>query len=309
MSGIPRALLEDAYGIAIIPNVVKGSFIVGASFGNGVLLIRDENGNWMAPVFVSLTGGNVGWQVGVQATDVILVFKTRKSIDGILAGKFTLGADAAIAAGPVGRKAAAATDGRLQAEIYSYSRARGLFAGVSIDGSAIQLDHLANATYYRSPGPGQPLLVPPSAVQLVEEVAAYSLTQPTQSSQFASPARIQVHPSQAAMVPGQSATGQPGALRKQLASTSPNLYKLLDGQWQSYLALPSQVFGDNEHPAVDSLRQCLARFDMVAGDPQYRGLAWRPEFQSTHALLQLYVGALSDERPRLQLPPPPGAGP
>ena len=94
--------------------------------GRGVLFLRDANGAWHAPVFIALTGGNVGWQVGVQSSDIILVFKTAKSVQGIVSGKLTLGADAAAAAGPVGRQAAAATDGRLQAEIYSYSRSRGI---------------------------------------------------------------------------------------------------------------------------------------------------------------------------------------
>ena len=114
-------------------------------------MVRDEQGAWQAPQFVSLTGGSVGWQAGVQATDVILVFKTQKSIQGLMEGKFTLGVDAAAAAGPVGREATAATDATLKAEIYSYSRSRGLFAGVSLDGSALQIEYEANQSYYRAP--------------------------------------------------------------------------------------------------------------------------------------------------------------
>jgi lipid-binding SYLF domain-containing protein len=174
LAGIPQSMLADAHGIAIIPKVLKGSFVIGARHGRGVLLIRNDQGFWHAPVFISLTGGNIGWQIGVQSTDVILVFKTRKSVEGILAGKFTLGADATAAAGPIGRQAAAATDMTLQAEIYSYSRSRGLFAGVSFDGSVMSVDRMATGAYYRSPGPGQPAIVPDSALRLTQSVATYA---------------------------------------------------------------------------------------------------------------------------------------
>ena len=104
---IPQSLLSGAQGVAVIPNVIKGGFIIGARYGAGVLVIRDNNGHWQAPVFITLTGGNVGFQAGVQATDVVLVFKTRQSVQRILGGKFTLGADAAAAAGPLIRVSAA----------------------------------------------------------------------------------------------------------------------------------------------------------------------------------------------------------
>ena len=103
-------------------------------------------------MFITLTGGNVGWQIGVQSSDIILVLKSQRSVNSILAGRLTLGADAAAAAGPVGRQTAMATDGQLRAEIYSYSRGRrGLFAGVSIDGSVVRVDRLATGEYYRRP--------------------------------------------------------------------------------------------------------------------------------------------------------------
>jgi len=116
-----------------------------------VLLVREPSG-WSNPVFVTLTGGSIGWQAGAQATDVILIFQTRKGVNNILQGrnKFTLGADAAIAAGPVGRQAEAATDLQLKSEILSYSRSRGLFAGAAIEGSALRIDWKANSTYYRT---------------------------------------------------------------------------------------------------------------------------------------------------------------
>lgn len=152
---IPPALLSDAQGVAIIPRVVKGGFIVGGRLGHGLIYSKNADGTWTGPVFVTLGGASVGFQAGLQSTDVILVFKSKKSLDRILMGKnkLTLGADAAVAAGPIGRKAEAATDGRLQAEILSYSRSRGLFAGVSLEGAGIVYDDDANQSYARSARP------------------------------------------------------------------------------------------------------------------------------------------------------------
>jgi len=150
--GIPPALLKNAQGIAIIPGVIKVGLIIGGRHGSGVLSIRDENGNWTNPSFITITGGSIGWQIGAKSTDIILVFKTRKSISNIMKGQFTLGADVAIAAGPVGRSAEAATDTQLKAEIYSYSRSRGLFAGVSLEGAALSIDDKANAEFYKKEG-------------------------------------------------------------------------------------------------------------------------------------------------------------
>lgn len=146
--GIPPALLSDAYGIAVVPGVIKVGFIIGGRHGSGILMVREKEGGWSSPSFVSITGGSIGWQIGAQSTDVILVFKSSKSIEGIKKGKFTLGADASVAAGPVGRRVEAATDVKLGAEIYSYSRSRGLFAGVSLEGAALQIDDDANAAFY-----------------------------------------------------------------------------------------------------------------------------------------------------------------
>jgi lipid-binding SYLF domain-containing protein len=146
---IPPALLRDAQGLAIIPGVIKAGLVIGGRHGRGVLITRAPDGSWMRPEFITLSGGSIGWQIGVQSTDVILVFKTRRGLDRIRNGKLTLGADVAIAAGPVGRQAEADTDGRLQAEIYSYSRSRGLFAGLSLEGGVLLLDPMATAAYYR----------------------------------------------------------------------------------------------------------------------------------------------------------------
>lgn len=145
---IPEFLLQDAAGIAIIPGIVKVGFIVGGEYGKGVLLLQDQNGGWSNPIFITLSGGSIGWQLGAQSADFILVFKTKRSVDGVLSGDFTLGVDVAAAAGPLGRRARASTDMQLKAEIYSYSRSRGFFAGLSLDGAVLQIDDDANAAFY-----------------------------------------------------------------------------------------------------------------------------------------------------------------
>ncbi len=145
---VPTRLLERAYGIAVVPDVTKIAFFFGGRRGNGVLVARDPNGHFSDPIFVNLTGGSFGFQWGVTSTDVILVFTTKRSIDRIASGQLTLGADASVAAGPVGRTASAGTDPTLSAEVYSYSRSRGLFAGVALDGSALTIDNDADARFY-----------------------------------------------------------------------------------------------------------------------------------------------------------------
>ncbi len=146
---IPDLLLDRAFGIAIVPEVKKGAFGLGFRGGKGVLLVRDKAGRFSNPVFISLAGGSFGWQIGVQSTDLVLVFTTRSGVEGITDGKLTLGADASVAAGPVGRSASAATDATFTgAEIYSYSRSSGIFAGVALDGTVISIDRKANAEFY-----------------------------------------------------------------------------------------------------------------------------------------------------------------
>jgi lipid-binding SYLF domain-containing protein len=145
---VPEYLLQDAAGIAIIPGVVKVGFIVGGEYGKGLLLLHNEDGGWSNPVFITLSGGSIGWQLGAQSADFILVFKTARSVDSILSDNLTLGVDVAAAAGPLGRRARASTDMQLKAEIYSYSRSRGFFAGLSLDGALIQIDDEANASFY-----------------------------------------------------------------------------------------------------------------------------------------------------------------
>jgi lipid-binding SYLF domain-containing protein len=149
---IPGWLLERAHAVAVVPNVIKVGLGIGGRRGKGVLVVRRDSGAWSNPVFVNLTGGSFGFQVGVQSTDVVLVFTSRQSIEGIVGGKVTLGADASVAAGPVGRQSSAATDVGLTAQVYSYSRASGLFAGVALDGSALTIDHRSNELFYGRPG-------------------------------------------------------------------------------------------------------------------------------------------------------------
>jgi lipid-binding SYLF domain-containing protein len=149
---IPDRLLERAYGIAVIPALTKVAFFAGGAYGKGVLVVREPNGTFSSPVFISMAGGSFGWQWGVQQTDIVLVFTSAKGVEGINGGKLTLGADASVAAGPVGRNASAATDPTFKAEVYSYSRSKGIFAGIALDGTVININDDANAEFYKKPG-------------------------------------------------------------------------------------------------------------------------------------------------------------
>ena len=145
---IPDKLLDEARAILVVPDTIKAGLVLGGRRGHGLMSVKGTDGAWSNPVFVTLTGGSVGFQAGVQSADVVLVFRNDRSLDDVVNGKFTLGADAGVAAGPVGRSAAAATDGQLKAEIWSWSRARGLFAGVALDGAVLSIDNGANRTAY-----------------------------------------------------------------------------------------------------------------------------------------------------------------
>jgi lipid-binding SYLF domain-containing protein len=145
---IPTWLLQRAYGIVVVPHVIKGAFMIGGRGGRGVMAVRNDDGTWSNPVFVTLAGVNFGLQWGVQSTDMILVLMSRNSVEGIAGGKVTLGADASVAAGPIGRSAAATTDATFKAQVLSYSRNEGVFAGVAIDGSVISIDDGSNERAY-----------------------------------------------------------------------------------------------------------------------------------------------------------------
>jgi lipid-binding SYLF domain-containing protein len=176
---LPDTLLAHAYGIAVIPDVTKIAFIFGGRHGNGVLAVRDKlTSPWSNPVFVSLTGGSWGLQAGAQSSDIILVFTTKTGVEGIAGGKLTLGADASVATGPVGRQGSAATDMNFNAEIYSYARTRGLFGGIALDGSVISIDRKANALFYHKSGvtaseifSGQAPAPPDTAQRFLERLA------------------------------------------------------------------------------------------------------------------------------------------
>jgi lipid-binding SYLF domain-containing protein len=148
---IPNRLLERAYGIAIFPGLLKAAFFVGGRHGDGVFIMRDKDGRFTSPFFISMTGASFGFQFGGQKEDIVLVFTTRRGVEGVTGGKVTLGGDASVAVGPVGRDASASTDVGL-AEVYSYSRAKGLFAGLALDGSVITVDSGSNAAFYKKHG-------------------------------------------------------------------------------------------------------------------------------------------------------------
>lgn len=153
-SAIPDKLFDDARAIVVVPDTIKAGLLVGGRRGHGVMAVKTAEGTWSNPSFIKLTGGSIGLQAGVQSSDVVLVFRSDRGLDSIVNGKFTLGADAGVAAGPLGRNAATATDGELKAEIWSWSRARGLFAGVALDGAVLSIDYPANeATYGRDVTP------------------------------------------------------------------------------------------------------------------------------------------------------------
>lgn len=152
--GIPTSLMQEAQAIMIFPNVIRAGFMVGVRRGHGVVMVRDAQGAWGLPVLVSITGGNFGAQAGLQASDLVLMFRTRRGVDSIMQGRqLTLGGDASVSAGPVGRNLAAATDTSFRTEILSWSRSRGLFAGVAVDGSVVRIDHSGNSSLYGSPAP------------------------------------------------------------------------------------------------------------------------------------------------------------
>ncbi len=179
----PPILLRNAQAIAIIPGIIKAGFIAGGRYGWGVVMSRQDDGSWSNPVFVTLAGGSFGFQVGVQSIDAIMVFKTRQSVERLSRGKITLGADAAAAAGPVGRSMSAGTDLRLEAEVYTYSRSRGLFAGVSLVGSGLQIDYEATDKFYGLSGLTAGEVFAGSRIDKVPPVAAHLIQVLTRHTQ------------------------------------------------------------------------------------------------------------------------------
>ncbi|WP_460730572.1 lipid-binding SYLF domain-containing protein [Lysobacter rhizosphaerae] len=147
-SAIPDKLFDEARAIVVVPDALKVGLVLGGRRGHGVVSIKNPDGSWSNPSFVKLTGGSIGLQAGVQSSDIVLVFRGERGLDSIVNGKVTIGADAGAAAGPVGRNAATLTDGQLKAEIWSWSRARGLFAGIALDGAVLSIDDASNQLAY-----------------------------------------------------------------------------------------------------------------------------------------------------------------
>lgn len=145
---IPSELLAVTQGIIIVPKLINAGFVVGGKRGKGVAMVKKADGTWSNPVFVTITGGSIGAQIGVQSVDLVLVFRHSKSLTDIKKSSFTLGGDLSVAAGPVGRSSTASTDYKLEAEVYSYSRSKGLFAGISLNGASLAVDAAANTSFY-----------------------------------------------------------------------------------------------------------------------------------------------------------------
>ena len=147
-SSMPHILFRKAKAIAIIPSSYKIGFILGGRYGEGVICVKGDDGKWSNPVFLTLKGGSIGFQAGVQVADIVLVFKSRKSIEGLINSRFTLGLDGSIAVGPLGREVGANTDVSFRSEVYSYSISQGLFLGVSLSGAVLEIDKKANSRFY-----------------------------------------------------------------------------------------------------------------------------------------------------------------
>ena len=175
---IPQELLESAKCIAIIPGEKKAAFVVGGSYGKGIATCRTVRG-WSSPLFIALGGGSVGFQIGGSSTDIVMVFMNEKGLHSLLSDKFKIGVDATAAAGPVGRHAAADTDAKMNAEILTYSRSKGLFAGVSLDGAVVHADQTGNHAMYGANVSRKEILngsvkVPESAELLLKEIEQYA---------------------------------------------------------------------------------------------------------------------------------------
>jgi lipid-binding SYLF domain-containing protein len=218
---IPAWLLERAYGIIVVPNVIKVALSLGGRGGRGVMAVRNPDGTWSDPVFVTLAGVNFGFQFGVQSTDVVLVLMSRQSVEGIAGGKVTLGADASVAAGPLGRAAAATTDATFKAQVLSYSRNEGLFAGVALDGSVISVDNSSNATAYGVSGilPSQILEGHVASAPAAAQEFTAALTQATSKAAKAATAPA-TQPAPTATTPAAPAAAPAPAAQPEVGTTT-----------------------------------------------------------------------------------------
>lgn len=148
---IPHELLQMSEGIIIVPRMINAGFVLSGKRGKGIALIKKKDGTWSDPVFITITGGGIGFQAGIQSVDLVLIFRHQSTLEEIGNGTFTLGGDVSATAGPVGRSASANTDFNFEAEVYSYSKSKGLFAGISLNGSAIEVDEKSNTVFYGEP--------------------------------------------------------------------------------------------------------------------------------------------------------------
>jgi lipid-binding SYLF domain-containing protein len=176
-STIPMNILQQATCVGVVPGMLKGAFLVGAQYGQGVVTCRTGHG-WSAPVFIRLAGGSFGFQAGGTSTDLILVAVNERGFQDLLKSKFKIGGDASAAAGPVGRSGQAATDWKLNAELLSYSRSKGLFAGIDLDGTSVSQNSDDTELYFGQPHSFEAILkgsvdVPPGAIPFVRAVAQY----------------------------------------------------------------------------------------------------------------------------------------
>ncbi len=208
---VPVWMLERAYGIVVIPQVIKGAVFFGGRGGRGCMAVRNADGSWSNPVFVMLGGGSFGFQFGVQSSDVVLVLMSRQSVEGISGGKVTLGADASVAAGPLGRSASANTDATFKAQVLSYARSEGLFFGVALDGSVISVDDKYDWIAYDQPDlyaseilEGKVKTVPPAAKEFT--AALTRATQAAAATAEAAPAAT-TKPATPAEVPAEDIAG------------------------------------------------------------------------------------------------------
>jgi lipid-binding SYLF domain-containing protein len=148
---IPQYLLERAEAIVVIPSLVRGGFVIGAKHGKGVISVRDRaNNTWSPPAFMNMTGGSIGWQIGAEAVDLVLLVLNKNGVDELLEDRFTLGGNLSVSAGPVGRSASAATNAQVSSQILAYSRSKGLFAGATLEGAALHEDKDSNKKFYGS---------------------------------------------------------------------------------------------------------------------------------------------------------------
>ena len=150
--GIPQYLLERAEAVVVVPSLVRGGFVIGAKHGKGVVSVRDRaNNTWSAPAFMNITGGSIGWQIGAETVELVLLVMNKNGVEELLQDRFTLGGNLSVAAGPVGRSASAATNAQVSSQILAYSKAQGLFAGATLEGAALHEDKDSNKAFYGTP--------------------------------------------------------------------------------------------------------------------------------------------------------------